>query len=227
MTRKAAEAAALPPNDPRIRSLWTGFLGTAARRDIERALDATSRGKCAYCENVAARDIEHFQPKSTYPARMFSWDNLLRGCKNCNNAKRDAFPLDDEGERLLIDPCADEPLDFLVWNTSTGAACLAPGSWNGARASATVEMFRLDQEPLRQERRNKALDVMFLLCRVIREEPIDPRTRERLRDHLQPHRPWLGIVRQILTQPDPSLQRLVDAATTKLPEIRAWAAEWL
>ena len=77
-------------------------------------------------ENIAAKDIEHFYPKTTYPDRMFSWGNFLRGCKNCNNVKVAHFPLDSAGDRLLIDPCDDEPLDYLVWDLLTGATGVVP-----------------------------------------------------------------------------------------------------
>jgi uncharacterized protein (TIGR02646 family) len=227
LSRKSAEAAGYPANDPRIAQAWASFLGTAARRNVDAALDAHTRGKCAYCENVAAKDIEHFYPKSIYPGRMFFWDNFLRGCKNCNNAKVDRFPLDAAGRRLLIDPCAEEPLDYFVWDPKTGATGLAPDPLRQPRALATRELFALDQEPLREERRNKVGVILYLLARVSQEDPVTPETRNRLRDELQPHRPWLGIIRQLLTRPSGQDRLLVNAALARLPEIRTWAADWL
>ena len=227
LARKSSEAAAYPSRDPRIRTSWASFLDTVARSDVESALDAHTRGKCAYCEAIAAKDIEHFYPKSLYPARMFSWDNLLRGCKNCNNAKVDRFPLDGAGQRLLLDPCSDEPLEYFVWDPLTGATGLSPEVSRQPRAATTRELFALDQEAIREERRVKSLTFQFLLSRAVREDPVSRETLERLRDELLPHRPWLGILRQILTRPGPDLKPLVDAATAKLPEIRTWAADWL
>ncbi len=227
LNRKSTEAAAFAPRDPRISSAWASFLGTAARRNVEAALDAYTRGKCAYCENIAAKDIEHFYPKTTYPDRMFSWGNFLRGCKNCNNVKVAHFPLDSAGDRLLIDPCDDEPLDYFVWDLLTGATGVVPDPARQPRALATLELFQLDQESLRDERRNKSRDVQYLLARVVREDPVTPETRERSRDHLSPHRPWLGIVREMLSRPEGTIRLLVEGALTKLPEIRMWAADWL
>ncbi|WP_165223693.1 retron system putative HNH endonuclease [Aquisphaera insulae] len=227
LDRKSTAASAFPPHDPGITTAWAAFLATAARRDVEQALNAVTHGKCAYCENIAAKDIEHFHPKSIYPNRMFAWNNFLRGCKNCNNVKQSQFPLDGVGGRLLIDPCEDEPLEYFTWDMMTGAAGLTPDPSRNPRAMATHELFSLDQEPLREERRNKALDVLYLLARVVEESPVRKQTQDRLRDHLSPNRPWLGIIRQLFKQPPPEFKLLVEAATTKLPDILNWSGEWL
>lgn len=224
---RSASAAGYRPHDPRIEPAWASFLRTRSRDEVARALDRYTRGKCAYCEQGDARDIEHFWPKTVYPARMFSWDNLLRSCKNCNNAKRDRFPLDARGRRLLLDPCEDEPLDHLAWDGTTGAAGVAPDPRRAARGRATIELFQLNQESIREERRQKYLLVRFLLALVIEEQPPRPETRERLREELLPHRPWLAIVRQLLSRPQGSDRPLVEAALAKLPEIKTWTADWL
>jgi hypothetical protein len=47
--------------------------------DIKNALVAAFHGKCAYCESyirhVDHGHIEHFRPKSKYPAKAFDWSN--------------------------------------------------------------------------------------------------------------------------------------------------------
>jgi uncharacterized protein (TIGR02646 family) len=220
-------AKAFAPGDSHIEGAWSNFLGVKARQKVETALDSYTWGKCAYCEQVAAKDIEHFQPKSVYPDKMFSWDNFLRGCKNCNNAKLHRFPVDAAGERLLIDPCTDEPLEYFVWDPSTGATGLTPEPARHARAAETRDLFHLDQEPLREERREAYRDVLYLLAHVFREDPVTGATRERLRDHLQPHRPWLGMIRQLFVRSEGSLRLLVEQAKEKLPEIQVWIAPWI
>ena len=225
--RRSTDSSAYPANDTRIDRDWTNFLRTVARSDVESALNAHTWGKCAYCEAVAAKDIEHFYPKSTYPQRMFSWDNFLRGCKNCNNAKLAHFPLDGAGHHVLLNPCMEEPLDFFAWDFMTGATGLSSDPVRQPRAFQTRHMFALDQEALREERRIKALETLYFLSRVIEEDPITVKTRDRLYDHLQPHRPWLGIVRQLLTRPSGPERLIVEAALAKLPEIRTWASDWL
>lgn len=76
-------------------------------------------GKCAYCEaqvsHVYWGDIEHFRPKDSFPLLAVDWDNLLYACGICNGAsfKGTKFPLDGNGEPLLINPCIDNPDDHL------------------------------------------------------------------------------------------------------------------
>jgi uncharacterized protein (TIGR02646 family) len=224
---RSVAARTFKPHDPRIDPAWSSFLRTKARERVSAALDGYTHRKCAYCEQVAAKDIEHFWPKTEYPARMFSWDNFLRGCKNCNNAKRDHFPLNDRGERLLMDPCQDEPLDYFVWDSMTGSAGVVQDPPRAARGRATIDLFQLNQEPVRDERRIKSLIVLFLLARVVEQEPPDPETKERLREELLPHRPWLGIIRQLILRPEDRVRPLVERALAKVPEIRVWVADWL
>jgi uncharacterized protein (TIGR02646 family) len=208
-----------------IDKAWAKFLRTKTRKKVAQALDTWTFAKCAYCEQVAAKDIEHFHPKASHPDRMFQWTNFLRGCKNCNNAKRDRFPLRD-GQPLLIDPCSEEPLDFFLWDHASGRMALCPDEPHHARAAATRNLFDLDQEPLREERRQKLHDVLYLLAQAVEEEPLSEKTCERLQAHLQPYRPWLGIVRQLFLKPG-MYARLVEAALDKVPEIRQWMKDWL
>lgn len=227
LANRQRSANGLAPGDPGINAAWARFLKSKARVGVAAALDRCFRFKCAYCENVAAQDIEHFYPKSLYPRRMFRWDNLLRGCNNCNNFKRDEFPLDAYRRPLLLDPCRDDPLDYFVWDFATGAVGVRPTPGLVDRGTATRDLLRLDLEPLREERRKKLLLVKYLLSRVVQENPVTVETRDRLRDELDPSRPWLGIVRQLLTRPSLDLRRLVAAARAKLPDIDAWTSPWM
>lgn len=226
LQRRQQQAAGLTPRSAAIATAWSAFLRTQARQDVERALDGYTHTKCAYCEQIAAKDIEHFYPKSDFPQRMFRWDSLLRGCKNCNNAKRDCFPVAAQGEPFLIDPTADEPFDFFRWDFLTGQTLVNPAEPQRTRGETTRGLFDLDQEPLCEERRKKLALVQYLLARVVRENPVEPETHERLRDELAPHRPWLAVVRQLFRFPG-NCQPLLDAARRKLPEIDAWIAAWM
>ena len=78
---------------------------------------------------------------------MFDWTNFLRGCKNCNNFKRDQFPL-DQGLPVLLDPCRDDPLEYFVYDFDTGATAVRPEALYAARGTATRDLFRLDMEKL-------------------------------------------------------------------------------
>jgi len=48
--------------------------------------------KCCYCESkLSGTEIEHFRPKSEYYWLVFSWDNILPVCSQCNKNKNKGF----------------------------------------------------------------------------------------------------------------------------------------
>lgn len=73
-----------------------------------------------YCEDSRATDIEHFWPRKSYPAKVFAWLNLLWTCAGCNRCKATRFPLGEDGLPLLVDPTAEDPWDFLFYDSETG-----------------------------------------------------------------------------------------------------------
>jgi uncharacterized protein (TIGR02646 family) len=126
---------------------------------------ANGRARCMYCEDSAGTDIEHFWPKSAYPARAFDWANYLLACSYCNsNLKRTQFPCDATGAPLLIDPSdpMDAPSDHLL---------LIPSSGNYAdqspKGKATIEVFDLNcaqrPERLPSARRAALLKLQLLI----------------------------------------------------------------
>ena len=227
LAKRQQSASMLPAGDSRIRTVWSNFLSSKPKADVAFALDACFRFKCAYCEAVAAQDIEHFYPKNQYPQRMFDWENFLRGCKNCNNFKLDRFPLLPNNEPELLDPCRDEPLDYFVWDFATGAIGIRPEPVYDVRGRTTRDLLRLNMEPLREERRKKFDLVLYLLALVLNEDPVTQATRDRLREELDHRRPWLGMIRRLFRRPGTKYDNLVNSARTKLPEIDTWIATWL
>lgn len=148
-----------PEPKKRATQLWASFSG-AAREDIRRTLRAMATGleRCMYCEDGHGTDIEHFYPKSVYPARAFDWSNYLLACSECNsNYKRNQFPLDDGGEPLLIDPTQTDPKDHLEFSTTTGEF-----SSNTPRGAASVEIFRLNRQICATGRRDSFLTLLAL-----------------------------------------------------------------
>lgn len=87
--------------------------------EIKAALEGMFNCKCAYCESkvsiVAYGEIEHFRPKSIYEDLTFDWHNFLYSCTICNsvNHKGSKFPLDVNGNPLLIDPSDKNTDPFL------------------------------------------------------------------------------------------------------------------
>jgi uncharacterized protein (TIGR02646 family) len=68
------------------------WITQANREKIQSFLFATSFGKCAYCERKpndggGYLEIEHIVPKSKNKNLVFSFENLLPSCKQCNTIK--------------------------------------------------------------------------------------------------------------------------------------------
>jgi uncharacterized protein (TIGR02646 family) len=126
-------------------------LNKYAQKDIKDALDEKMfQGKCAYCEakimHIDYGDIEHFRPKHTFPLLAVEWGNLLLACRVCNGAefKGIKFPLDTNGNPLLIDPCTDEPnthLDF-EYDEQTQFAIVISKDEKGAESEKTYGLNR-------------------------------------------------------------------------------------
>lgn len=226
LAKRQKLANAFAANDKRIDPSWKSFRGTKAGQRVASVLADAFHGKCAYCEQESAKDVEHYFPKSVFPGRMFLWDNFLWACKNCDTEKLDEFPLDAQGNPVLIHPGREEPLDFFCWDFLSGKTVLHPDPARSERARQTRDLLRLDQFSISEERRNKLQNVVYLLSRVVNEDPVAADTIARLRDELAAHRPWLGIIRQLFTRPD-RYAPLVAAAREKLPELVGWLREWM
>jgi len=62
--------------------------------DTRKALMNIYKNKCAYCEqNIEQNHIEHYRPKNIYYWLVYSWDNLLLACSDCNSYKGVNFEL--------------------------------------------------------------------------------------------------------------------------------------
>ena len=81
-------------------------------RTLKPELLAKFKYQCAYCGTKLyshfMADIEHFYPKSLYPHLLEDSNNLLIACKECNIIKGNNFPLDDDGNPLLLNPLTDK-----------------------------------------------------------------------------------------------------------------------
>ena len=126
------------------------------RAQLERM--CTSPGRCAWCEDSEAGEIDHIRPKALYPGETFSWPNLLRSCGGCNRAKGDKFALVDNdelvdvtrrrgtpvvppprGRHAVIDPRVEDPMRLLELDIAGGTFRLQPRF-----GLATAERHRAD-----------------------------------------------------------------------------------
>ncbi|AGX87364.1 retron system putative HNH endonuclease [Candidatus Symbiobacter mobilis] len=106
-----------------------------------------TRERCMYCVDSHGSDIEHFRPKMPYPQHAFQWPNLLLCCTECGRLTGSQFPM-HQGQPLLIDPCAEDPWQYLDFDPDTGnlTARFDPqqNEWS-TKGSKTVEVLMLDQ----------------------------------------------------------------------------------
>jgi uncharacterized protein (TIGR02646 family) len=226
LNQKQAVANEYGPHDARIDPAWENFRRTQLGKAVYRALRATFRSKCAFCERVNAKTADHFYPKNRYPRRMFRWANLLLCCAECNPVKGPYFPF-RKRRPVLLDPTREEPLEYFTWDFQTGAMVASTDPVRGPRAQTTRDRFQLDEGPLREERRVQLHRVLQLLSDVVNEHPnLRPATRERLKEELHPNRPYLGIIRFLFREPN-AYRPIVDDARSKLPDIDTWTEAWL
>ncbi|AMV23150.1 hypothetical protein VT84_01980 [Gemmata sp. SH-PL17] len=221
---KHTETNGFTQSDARIEPVWNNFRRTNAGRAVLVALQTVFRFKCAFCERVNAKAVDHFYPKERYPKRMFKWNNFLLCCAECNQAKGSFFPV--RKDQRLLDPTHEEPLDYFTWDFRTGAMVEVTNAARARRASTTRERLKLDEGPLRDERRVQFNRVLKLLADVCNEHPnIRLETRQRLEEELHPNRPYLGIIRFLFRKPN-IYRPIVDDARAKLPDIDTWIAAW-
>lgn len=83
--------------------------------DIKASLFNSSFQKCAFCETKPAEsgniEVEHYAPKSKYPALTFNWENLLPACRKCNGSKDDHDALMEP----IVNPYDVDPEDVFYY----------------------------------------------------------------------------------------------------------------
>ena len=202
ITAYSASPQGKPPKKPRAKSDRYGH------EEVREALDAMFSGKCAYCEawvsHVAWQHVEHFRPASVYPALAYRWSNLLYACPRCNSeAKGGRFPLaptedtpeedranpcvrDDTDDALLVDPCRDNPDDYLEFVGARLVAKIDPVS-NAPyrRAICTIAVCGLNRINLARRR------LLFLHTVRLRIEAYEKALAIGDGDQIQKHRVYL------------------------------------
>ena len=126
-----------------------------------------------------------------------NWDNLLLSCRNCNQklkhltygesvkktmGKMNQFPLIDESkrirshndilsneepERLIIDPCIENPEDYFKYHVRTGVIKAKSTAKKKKRmANTSIEVFVLQRVPLVQARERKSIEIKAQMQRI-------------------------------------------------------------
>ena len=175
-----------------------------------------------YCEDSAGTDLEHFWPRTTYPERTFTWENLLLGCSHCNsNAKRHLFPLDSSGQPLLLDPTQAEPLDHLVFS-ETGRYM-----HKSRKGRTSIQVFDLNRKILAEGRRDAWIAIPELLIRYAQHKTEGRQQQARDVEQALRRYPFSGVFAAFLRiVKSRSARRLITpeclAVLRAHPEIRTW-----
>ncbi|MET8540284.1 HNH endonuclease [Kitasatospora sp. NPDC004799] len=118
-----------------------------------------ARKRCAYCVDSRSADVDHFHPIKLDYRLAFRWSNLILICPECNRSKGARFPLDSNGQPLLVDPTRTDPWCHLVLDIDTGI--IAP-RFNGNSfdqiGEATLETIGPINDEATSERRRRAVE---------------------------------------------------------------------
>ena len=230
-------------------SPWDDFSKHKSRHELKEILQTMFHHKCAYCEGIDPRQIEHYWPKSPHShnarkgtsARMFLWDNILLACGTCNGLECKASRMEwyDGDKPKLINPCQDDPLCYLDVNLMQGPQIRWGFIWpraglsqdNSDRAKYTIKRLKLNlRDGLRQARAD-AIDNFILVVDILNkfgpdyEAPSGRTVRERLLDMLDPSKPYLAAIRQILFF-EPDHADLRQQLLAHVPELKAKLDAW-
>jgi uncharacterized protein (TIGR02646 family) len=220
--------------------------GNATFEAVKLILDEACSGarRCMYCEDSAADEVEHWQPKDLYPALVFDWSNYLFACGPCNGPKNNQFKVFDgaglavdvarkpndpvvpplAGDSVLLDPRVDDPLEFLHLDLKGTFAFgfLPTDARLRTRATYTHEVLRLDRDVLLRARKGAFAHYVALLGRYVlaKEQGVPQTNLEPLKESIQFYTGhptvWQEIKRQRASFPE--IAKLFDAA----PEALTW-----
>lgn len=149
-----------------------------------------------YCGESRGTDVDHFEPIARNPLRTFDWLNHLLACSTCNShQKRDRFPVDEDGNPLLIDPTAEDPFDHLLLTLSLGIYIpLTP------KGDATINVCGLNERGLPKGRMHARKVVRLALREWDRARAYD--RSDEMQEHVQTvqDQPFADVCQSMLRQ---------------------------
>ena len=184
-------------------------VGAAEKAAIRAHLEQMQGRRCAYCEgglDALGNHIEHFHPKGRHPHLTFDWANLYWSCDkqdSCRHYKDNGAGPYDVAD--LIDPCCDEPEEYLKFR-SDGTITIQPGlSANDERkARETIRVFSLDPEwgRLRQMRKEAVIGYVISANEALDAGCTPDEIRELFAYELQATAslPFSTAIRHVLTE---------------------------
>ncbi len=220
---------------------WSSRSSTKTLRATRYALREAGPGlgRCTWCEDNRAEDIDHVRPKSIFPHRCYDHANFVGACAGCNREKGDCAgvlsadgdvqaltapaPRGHPDQLALIDPRSEEPSRWLTVDLETGILAPRPrlGTADRARARYTINTLGLNHRRLPQARR-----VAVDNYRARLERYISTKDRGASRAELEQHRVeltrldhptvWYEMRRQ-------ARHPLLEGVFERAPEALSWA----
>ncbi|WP_337922149.1 HNH endonuclease [Vibrio cholerae] len=125
-------------------------------REIKNEMMKDHNGQCVYCgKNMCSPSeavLDHFLPKSIYPEVALDRKNLVLACRDCNAIKSNKFPVDEEGNGLLLNPNVDD-LSEHIQQSKNG---LLKGLTE--RGNIMIDVLNLNRASLVEQRLLKVID---------------------------------------------------------------------
>lgn len=165
LAKRTASVIASHEPKKKCETLWKSQKNKAFA-EIKVSLRAMTRGRarCMYCEDNEATSIDHFWPKAAFPEKGFSWENYFFACTHCNsNFKRNQFPLNVDGQRILLNPIDDDVTEHFILSFKTGIFVELTD-----RAHESSKIFGLSRQSLVDGRRNAYHSLYALLAQYDR-----------------------------------------------------------
>lgn len=183
LRKEAADFFSQPREQRRQKRFEFQKYAAQLNSDIRKALAECFPSKCAYCETpVEKPEIELFRPRQSasnldgsvdddcYWWLAHDWSNYLLACSPCNTLKGARFPVEGlragpyptslgltEEERLLLDPCEDEPSSLLLFLEDGRVTS------DDFQGSATIDVLGLNREALVHARRRDLVNLKRIL----------------------------------------------------------------
>lgn len=101
-------------------------------RSYKPYLQGQFHRKCVYCrisdglKGYESFGVDHYLPKSRFPALSTTWSNLFYACNVCNTWKGQSV---STPERFLPNPCAHDMADHLQYRGADVEAYTPHGEW--------------------------------------------------------------------------------------------------
>jgi uncharacterized protein (TIGR02646 family) len=126
---------------------------------------------CVYCRqpDTSAPNlsfgVDHYRPKSVFPALVCDYENLYYCCGNCNTYKSDYWPIDEKKGPVIVNPCDHVMASHLHFDKTSGE--VNSKDFHGAH---TVTLLNLNDPSVVEYRLNTLMAIAQLRINIIKTQ---------------------------------------------------------